>query len=119
MKKSMQDIPAPSGNNIPRPGWSDLPSGVTVLAPKLDKVAVLPEGYPLRRSSFTRRGEHLIVQGPESPEIVVPRFFSGGNQTTLATEDGVELSRHMVLLMSNLSFRVEQALSALAAHSRK
>ena len=34
--------------------------------------------------------------------------------TTLATEDGVEISRHMVLLISNLSARVETALKAVA-----
>ncbi len=92
-------------------GW---PEEVTLLATNRGTVAVLPAGYPLRRSSFTRRGGHLIVQAPDCPEIAIPRFFSGGGQTALATEDGVEVSRHMVLLMSNLSSRVKQALSALA-----
>lgn len=96
-------------------GWSHWQDIVTILAPHRDKTAILPAGYPLRRSTFTRLGRHLIVKAPRFPEVVVARFFGDGGQTTLATEDGVELSRHMILLMSNLSARVEKALGALAA----
>ena len=92
--------------------WQDI---VTILAPHRDKTAILPAGYPLRRSTFTRQGRHLVVKAPRFPEVVVARFFGDGGQTTWATEDGIELSRHMVLLMSNLSARVEKALGALAA----
>lgn len=94
--------------------WNEWRDDVSILAQCRGYVAFLPTGYPLRRSTFTRRGAHLIVQGPECPEIVVSRFFNGGGQTTLATVDGVKVSRHMILLMSNLSTRVEKALSALA-----
>ncbi len=106
-------VTQPEPQNL-QPRWSEWLGDVSILAPNHDKVAVLPSGYPLRRSSFTRRGMHLIVQGPNCPEIVVAKFFGGGNQTTLATGDGIEVSRQMVLLMSNLSSRVKEALSALA-----
>ncbi len=96
-------------------GWSHWQDIVTILASHRDKTAILPAGYPLSRSTFTRRGGHLVVKAPGSPEVVVARFFGDGGQTTLATEDGVELSRHVILLMSNLSARVEKALGALAA----
>jgi hypothetical protein len=92
--------------------WQDI---VTILAPHRDKTAILPAGYPLRLSTFTRLGKHLVVKAPRSPDVVVGRFFGDGEQTTLATEDGVELSRHIILLMSNLSARVEKALGALSA----
>ena len=95
--------------------WSHWQDIVTILAPQRDKTAILPAGYPLRNSTFTRLGGHLVVKAPRSPDVVVARFFGDGGQTTLATEDGVELSRHMILLMSNLSARVEKALGALAA----
>lgn len=115
MSKQTQE---PSGHNG-APGqdsgsrnWQDI---VTILAPHRDRTAVLPAGYPLRLSTFTRLGNHLVVKAPRSPDVVVARFFGDGGQTTLATEDGVELSRHMILLMSNLSARVEKALGALAA----
>lgn len=87
---------------------------LTVIAPTRGTTAILPAEYPLRRATFIQRKEHLLVQAPGFPEIMIPRFFAGGGQTTLATEDGVEISRHMVLLMSNLSSRVEKALSAMA-----
>ena len=89
-------------------------SSLTYMAPTRDAVAHLPAGYPLRKADFIRRKEHLVVQAPDSPEILVPRFFSNGGQATLLTGDGIEVSRHMVLLMSNLSHRVEKALGALA-----
>ncbi|MDA0305033.1 MAG: hypothetical protein O3B76_01930 [Proteobacteria bacterium] len=78
---------------------------VTYLAPIEGAVAHLPAGYPLRKADFIRKNEHLIIQASEQSEVLVPRFFSGG---------GVEVSRHMVLLMSNLSHRVEKALGVLA-----
>ena len=115
MSKQTQE---PSGHGATpgqNSGWSHWRDVVTILAPHRDKTAILPAGYPLRRSTFTRRGSHLVVKAPRFPEVVVARFFGGGGQTTLMTEDGIELSRHMVLLMSNLSARVEQALGALAA----
>lgn len=90
------------------------PGGVlTVIAPRNGTVAILPAEYPLRRASFAQRKGHLFVTVPGSPEIMVPRFFAGGGQTTLMTEDGVEISRHMVLLMLNLSARVQTALDAI------
>jgi len=88
---------------------------VTYLAPIEGAVAHLPAGYPLRKADFIRKNEHLIVRAPQQPEVLVPRFFSGGGPSTLLTGDGIEVSRHMVLLMSNLSHRVEKALSALAS----
>ncbi len=87
---------------------------LTVIATSRGATAILPARYPLRRATFTQRKEHLFVQASGFPDIAVPRFFAGGGQTTLVTEDGVEVSRHMVLLMSNLSSRVEKALSAMA-----
>lgn len=114
MIESKQDLPTRTGLQNGHSGCGGWPEEVTILAANRDTVAVLPAGYPLRLSSFTRRREHLIVQAPHCPEIAIPRFFSGGGQTALATEDGVEVSRHMVLLMSNLSSRVEQALRAMA-----
>ena len=98
-------------------GWGDWPEEVTILASNRGAVAVLPAGYPLRQSSYIRRKGHLIVQAPHCPEIAIPRFFSGGGQTTLVTGDGVEVSRYIVLLMMTLSSRVEQALNALAGFS--
>ena len=89
-------------------------AALTVIAPSRGTTAVLPARYPLRLATFTKRKEHLFVEAPGFPEIAIPRFFAGGGQATLATEDGVEISRHMVLLMSNLSARVEKALSAMA-----
>ena len=115
MSKQTQDTSEDNGTPGHDSGWSYGQDIVTILAPHRDKTAILPAGYPLRRSTFTRLGGHLVVKAPRSPEVVVARFFGDGGQTTLATEDGVELSRHMVLLMSNLSTRVEKALDALAA----
>ena len=115
MSKKTQDTSEHNGTPGHDSGWSHWQDVVTILAPHRDKTAILPAGYPLRRSTFTRLGGHLVVKAPRSPEVVVARFFGDGGQTTLATEDGVELSRHMILLMSNLSARVKKALGALAA----
>ena len=115
MSKQTQDTSEHNGTPGHDSGWSHWQDVVTILAPHRDKTAILPAGYPLRRSTFTRLGGHLVVKAPRSPEVVVARFFGDGGQTTLATEDGVELSRHMILLMSNLSARVKKALGALAA----
>ena len=93
---------------------SEAASSITYLAPTRDMVAHLPAGYPLRKADFIRRKEHLLVYAPNAPEILVPRFFTNGGQATVRTGDGVEVSRHMVLLMSNLSHRVEKALNVLA-----
>ena len=99
-------------------GPLDLPSNsvdmVTVLAPVRGITAILPAGYPLRRATFSRKKSHLIVQAHGHPRVVVPHFFTNAAQTTLVTGDGIEVSRHMVMLMSSLSSRVEKALSALA-----
>jgi hypothetical protein len=92
--------------------WQDV---VTILATHRGKSAILPKGYPLRCASFTRKGAHLVVEAEHFPQAFVPRFFDGGGQTTVATEDGLEVSRHIILLMTNLSSRVALALSALAA----
>lgn len=115
MSKQTQEPSENSGTPGHDSGWNYWQDIVTILAPHRDTAAILPAGYPLRRSTFTRLGRHLVVKAPRSPEVVVARFFDDGGQTTLVTEDGVELSRHMVLLMSNLSARVEKALGALAA----
>ncbi len=103
MMESKQVSSTRTGLQNGHSGWGGWPQEVTILATNRDTVAVLPAGYPLRRSSFTRRGGHLIVQASNYPEIAIPRFFSGGCQTALATEDGVEVSRNMLLFMSNLS----------------
>ena len=99
-------------------GPLDVPShavgSVTVLAPVRGDTAILPAGYPLRRAKFSRWKSHLIVQAPGHPRVVVPHFFTNATQTTLVTGDGIEVSRHMVMLLSSLSSRVEKALSALA-----
>ena len=96
-------------------GPLDLPSHsvdlVTVLAPVRGFTAFLPAGYPLRRATFSRKKSHLIVQAHGHPRVVVPHFFTNAAQTTLVTGDGIEVSRHMVMLMSNLSSRGEKALS--------
>ena len=99
-------------------GPLDLPSHsvglVTVLAPVRGHTALLPAGYPLRRAAFSRMKSHLIVQAHGHPPVVVPHFFTNAAPTTLLTGDGIEMSRHMVMLMSSLSSRVEKAPSALA-----
>ncbi len=92
--------------------WTE---ALTIIAPFRDTTAVLPAGYPLRRATFKQMKGHLLVRVPHHPEIMVRRYFADEGLTTLVTEDGVEMSRHMVLLMSNLSARVETALKALAA----
>ncbi|MCH7937401.1 MAG: hypothetical protein IH994_09995 [Proteobacteria bacterium] len=99
-------------------GPLDLPSHslglVTVLAPVRGTMAILPAGYPLRRATFSRRKSHLMVKAHGHPRVVVPHFFANDRLTTLVTEDGIEVSRHMVMLMSSLSSRVEKALNAMA-----
>lgn len=87
---------------------------VTILVVSWGGIAVLPAGYPLAKARFRRLCGHLSVTAPGFPAAVVPRFFSHPTQTTLMTEDGAQLSRHMVLLMANLSSRVERALGGLA-----
>ncbi len=116
MSKHTQDISEHNGAPGHESGGNHWQDVVTILAPHRGKTAILPAGYPLRRSTFTRLGGHLVIKAARSPDVVVARFFGDGGQTTLATEDGVELSRHMVLLMSNLSARVEKALGALSSH---
>lgn len=101
----------PRGSASELTDWRDV---VTILAASRDKTAVLPSGYPLRIASFTRKGAHLVVEAELFPKVVVPRFFEGGGQTRVANEDGVEISRHLVLLMTNLSSRVTLALNGLA-----
>jgi len=90
-------------------GPLDLPSHsvdlVTVLAPVRGITAIPPAGYPLRRATFSRKKSHQIVQTHGHPRVVVPHFFTNGGQTTLPTGDGIDVSRQMVMLMSNLSFR--------------
>jgi len=100
-------------SQTPPPVWTEWRGAVSILAQCRDHVAFLPSGYPLRCSTFSRREKHLVVQAPDCPEVIVAKFFGGANLTTLATVDGVQVSRHMVLLMSNLSSRVEEALSGL------
>ena len=90
---------------------------VTVLAPVRGSTAILPAGYPLRRATFWRKKMHLMVHAHGHPHVAVPNFFTNNGPITLATEDGVEVSRHMVMLMTSLSSRVEKALSALAVPS--
>ena len=94
--------------------WRDWRGDVSILAPNHENVVILPLGYPLKRSSFNRRVMHLIVQGPNCREIVVTKFFNGGGQATLLTEDGAEVSRHMELVMANLSSGIEEALITLS-----
>jgi len=115
MSNKTQDTSEHNGAREHDSEWNRWQDVVTILAFHRNRMAILPAGYPLRRSTFTRRGGHLVVKAPQVPEVIVARFFGDGGQTTLATEDGVELSRHMVLLMSNLSSRVEKALDVLAA----
>lgn len=88
---------------------------MTILAaPTRGTAAILPAGFPLRHARFRRLGRHLFAHAPGHPGVVVRDFFAGGVKTTLVTEDGVELSRHMVLLMANLSTRLEKALTELS-----
>ncbi|NQV83272.1 MAG: hypothetical protein HQ494_05575 [Rhodospirillales bacterium] len=106
----------PLGRRSDLTRWQDV---VTILATQRGKVAILPKGYPLRSATFSRKGAHLVVEAEHFPQVVVPWFLNGGDQTTVATEDGVEISRHMILLMTNLSSRVALALNALAAPTGK
>jgi len=92
-------------------------AALTLIAGADGSTAVLPAGYPLRQASFLCRGEHLLVRAAGHPDVVVPRFFGEGHQTTLATRDGMEMSRHMVLLMLNISIRVGRVLGELAVPS--
>lgn len=98
----------------PRGGDSRPAASLARIAPVEGTIAVLPAGYPLRQASFVRHGVHLRVRAPGHPDVYVPRFFGTGAQTTLITRDGFEMSRHMVLLMLNVSERVGRVLSELA-----
>lgn len=89
-------------------------AALTVLAPVDGTAAVLPAGFPLREAAFIRHRDHLLVRAAGRPDVIVPRFFGDAGQTTLVTRNGVEMSRHMVLLMLNVSKRVERVLSELA-----
>lgn len=84
------------------------------IAPTEGTTATFPCCYPLRQASFIRRRSHLAAIAAGHPEFVVPWFFAGGAVTTLVTRDGMEMSRHMVLLMLNMSERMERVLSQLA-----
>lgn len=106
-----------NGPNVPLPPEKRNRHGteaLTIITPLRGTTAILPAGYPLRRATFKQIKGHLLVRVPHHPEILVRRYFADEGLTTLVTEDGVEMSRHMVLLMSNLSARVETALKALA-----
>ena len=89
-------------------------AALTMIAGADGATAVLPAGYPLRQATFVCRKEHLLVRAQGHPDVFVPRFFAGGGQTTLITGDGMEMSRHMVLLMLNVSERMGRVLSELA-----
>ena len=90
------------------------PAGVIATIARMDgATAVLPAGFPLRQATFRCRRDYLVVRAPGHAVMVVPQFFRLAGPTTLVTEDGVELSRHMVLLMLNLSERVERVLEEL------
>jgi len=97
------------------PELADWRGVVTILAPSRGTTAILPEGYPLGGATFIRKGAHLVVEAGLFPKAIVPRFFDGGGQTKIAAENGIEISRHLILLMANLSSRVTFALNALAA----
>ncbi len=99
------------------PELTDLRDIVTILAVSREKSAILPEGYPLRSATFVRKGAHLVVEAELFPKVVVPRFFDGGGQTKIVAENGTEISRHLILLMSNLSSRVAIALNAMNART--
>lgn len=86
---------------------------LTMIAPTDGSTAVFASGYPLRQASFLRREDHLLVRAAGHADVLVPRFFAGGGQTALATRDGMEMSRHMVLLMLNMSARMERVLNEL------
>ena len=111
MSKQNNDPKIPSQPEKRNRRWTE---ALTIIASTRDTVAVLPAGYPLRRATFKQRKGHLLVRAAHHPEILIRRYFADEKLTTLSTEDGVEMSRHMVLLMSNLSARVETALRALA-----
>jgi hypothetical protein len=92
------------------------PAGVIAAVARVDgAMAVLPAGFPLRQATFRRRMDYLAVQAPGHAAMIVPQFFRTSGPTTIVTEDGVEVSRHMVLLMLNLSERVERVLGELSA----
>jgi hypothetical protein len=87
---------------------------LSMLAPTDDTIAIFPAGFPLHQAAFIRHRHHLLVRAAGRADVIVPRFFHGGGQTTLATRDGMEMSRHMVLLRLGLSARIERALDELA-----
>lgn len=104
-------------NNAARPPRTrdrGRPAALVAIAGSHGTTAVFPVGYPLRQATFLCRKDHLLVRAAGHADVVVPRFFGGGGQTTLMTGDGVEMSRHMVLLMLNMSERVGRALNELA-----
>lgn len=91
------------------------PARVVAAIARADGVtAVLPAGFPLRQATFQCRRDYLVVRAAGHAAMVVPRFFQAAGPTTIVTEDGIEVSRHMVLLMLNLSKRVERALGELS-----
>lgn len=98
----------PPIDRIPEPD-----AALVRIAPIVDTAAMFPCCYPLRQASFIRRRRHLAAIADGQPEIVVPWFFAGNAVTTLVTHDGMEMSRHMVLLMLNMSERMERVLSEL------
>jgi|GEM_PF-4638805 len=102
-------------NRPPSMGESRPAAPLARIAPIAGTAAVFPAAYPLRQASFARHGVHLRARAPGHPDVYVPWFFGAGAQTTLLTRDGMEMSRHMVLLMLNVSGRVERALGELAA----
>jgi hypothetical protein len=115
---AISEVIAPMHNNhAERPpiDWNRRAAEVlTTIAPTVDTAAVFPAGYPLRQASFIRRRDHLAAIAAGHAEIIVPWFFAGGAITTLVTRDGMQMSRHMVLLMLNMSTRMERVLNELA-----
>ncbi len=103
------------GSALDLTDWWDI---VTILAVTRGKTAFLPAGYPLRSAIFDRKGAHLVIEAEFFPKVIVPRFFNGGGQTKIAVENGTEISRHLILLMTNLSSRVALALNAMAEIAR-
>ena len=89
--------------------------GVIATIARMDgAMAVLPAGFPLRQATFRGRKDYLVVRAAGHPAIVVPQFFRPSGPTTIMTEDGAEVSRYMVLLMLNISERIERVLGELS-----
>ena len=87
---------------------------VAEIARTVGDVAIFPAGFPLRGATFESRNSHLVARAPGRPDVIVPRFFNGGGQTTLATADGAEISRHMAILLLNLSDRMGRVFDELS-----